>query len=156
MIYLSIVGLITISIYVVVMAIIHGIQEYVSDDFYVGYNKWLFSLVIVFAAFSQLPHMLEVAEPIGILGLAMCFGLSLVGAEPHYKSIHGKKAHNIGAYTALISGGIWSLLTNPYPLLICGAIYGILVLCTKIGKKYPYYFGECLGMLGIMLSSILA
>lgn len=155
MIYLSIAGFVTLCIYIVTMAMLHGVQEYVSDNFYVAYNKWLFSVVMVFAGFSFLPYMMELSECLGIFALLTSCGLILVGLEPHYKTEFGFLPHNIGAYTALIAGTIYSLALNPLPYLCTLAVFG-LVAATSYGRKHLFYFGECFAIVGICLSVLLA
>lgn len=137
---LVLISLLLMSSWLSYSAIRYGIGEYVSDNYYITKEKWLFSVIIVVTAGLLLLPMINRSEDYGCFAFFSCMGLILVGTEPHYKT-HGKLAHNIGAWTACISSVIWSAIFHPY---VTGwVITSYIIYYFTIGKK-PMYVGEIL------------
>lgn len=132
---LVLVSLITIVVWLLYSALRYGMGEYVSDNYYISKEKWLFSVVMVLTAALLFLPMLSKSEEYGCFAFLSCMGLILVGIEPHYKT-YGKLAHNVGAWTACVSSLVWSALFHPY---ITGwAITSYIIYYFTIGKKVMY------------------
>lgn len=137
---LVLISLITIVVWLFYSALRYGTGEYVSDNYYITKEKWLFSVVMVLTAGLLFLPMLSKSEEYGCFAFLSCMGLILVGTEPHYKT-YGKLAHNVGAWTACISSLIWSAIFHPY---ITGwLISSYIIYYFTIGKK-SMYVGEVL------------
>lgn len=122
--------------YLVAMAALYGIGEYVSDYAYMGKYRWLFSATMATSSITLLPVMMEKGGIAPFLALFAVFGLILVGGEPLYKV---EKMHSVGALTALVSGTLWVATFHPFIVgvtTLCWAVYRLL----KLPK--PYYVGE--------------
>nr|DAK17555.1 MAG TPA: hypothetical protein [Caudoviricetes sp.] len=135
--------------YLSVMGFKYGVKKFVSDNYYIGRQSWLFSFVIGVVGALLLPPMLEKGGNFGFLALFAVFGLMLVAVEPHYKI---EKMHSIGALMALICGVLWVMSFKP--ILVAFAVvfwFGYKVL--KFPK--PYYVGEVLAFLLIYISLLL-
>lgn len=135
--------------YLSVMGVKYGVKNFVSDNYYIGRQSWLFSFVIGVVGALLLPPMLEKGGNFGFLVLFAVFGLALVAIEPHYKI---EKMHSIGALMALICGVLWVATFNP--ILVAFAVvlwFGYKVL--KFPK--PYYVGEVLAFLLIYINLLL-
>lgn len=135
--------------YLSVMGVKYGVKNFVSDNYYIGRQSWLFSFVIGVVGALLLPPMLEKGGNFGFLALFAVFGLLLVAVEPHYKI---EKMHSIGALMALICGVLW--VATFKPILVAFAVvlwFGYKVL--KFPK--PYYVGEVLAFLLIYINLLL-
>lgn len=135
--------------YLSVMGVKYGVKNFVSDNYYIGRQSWLFSFVIGVVGALLLPPMLDKGGNFGFFALFAVFGLALVAIEPHYKI---EKMHSIGALTALICGVLWVATFNP--ILVAFAVvlwFGYKVL--KFPK--PYYVGEVLAFLLIYINLLL-
>lgn len=144
-------SLIILLIYLIFTAVKYGVGDYVSDNFYISKNKWIFSSVMAFTAVSLIVPMIEKNENIGFLAFICAFALLLVSAEPHYKT-YGRTIHNAGAYTALLSGLIW--VSYFHPLWVVGITSLFTCYCLTIKKK-KYYIGEVLTFALIYLTLLL-
>lgn len=133
---LYIISLLIMVAYLVTMAALHGIGDYVSDYAYIGKYRWLFSATMVTSSLTLLPVMMEKGGVAPFLALFAVFGLILVGGEPLYKK---ERMHSIEAFTALICGTLWVTTFHPF-------IVGITVLCwvayRLLNLPKPYYVGE--------------
>ena len=122
--------------YLVTMAALHGIGDYVSDYAYIGKYRWVFSATMATSSITLLPVMLEKGGIAPFLALFAVFGLILVGGEPLYKK---EKMHSVGAFTALICGTLWVVAFHPF-------IVGVTALCWSVYLLFklpkPYYVGE--------------
>ncbi len=122
--------------YLVAMAALHGIGEYVSDYAYIGKYRWLFSATMASSALMLLPLMLDKGGVAPFLALFAVFGLILVGGEPLYKK---EKMHSVGAFTAIVCGTLWVAIFHPF-------IVGVTALCWAVYRLFklpkPYYIGE--------------
>ena len=122
--------------YLVTMAALHGIGEYVSDYAYMGKHRWLFSATMATSSITLLPVMMEKGGIAPFLALFAVFGLVLVGGEPLYEV---EKVHTVGAFTALICGTLWVATFHPF-------IVGVTALCWVVYRLLnlpkPYYVGE--------------
>ena len=133
---LYIISLLIMVSYLVTMAALYGIGEYVSDYAYIGKHRWLFSATMATSSITLLPVMMEKGGVAPFLALFAVFGLVLVGGEPLYKK---QKMHSVGAFTALVSGTLWVATFHPI-------LAGVTALCwveyrlLKLPK--PYYVGE--------------
>lgn len=137
----AIISFILMAVYLLFCAIRYGVKGYVSDNYYIAKEKWLFSAMMMSTAVVLCPLMIaKGGDTWGFLGALAGFGLLLVGVEPHYKT-YGKLAHNVGAWTACISSLIWSAIFHPY---ITGwLISSYIIYYFTIGKK-SMYVGEVL------------
>ena len=133
---LYIISLLIMVAYLVTMAALHGIGDYVSDYAYIGKHRWLFSATMATSSITLLPVMLEKGGIEPFLALFAVFGLILVGGEPLYKK---EKMHSIGAFTALFCGTLWVATFHPF-------IVGVTALCWAVYRLFklpkPYYIGE--------------
>ena len=132
---LVLISLITIVVWLLYSALRYGTGEYVSDNYYITKEKWLFSVVMVLTAGLLFLPMLSKSEEYGCFAFLSCMGLILVGTEPHYKT-YGKLAHNVGAWTACASSLIWSALFHPY-ITAC-VFFASLAYYIAVGKKVMY------------------
>lgn len=132
---LVLISLITIVVWLLYSALRYGTGEYVSDNYYITKEKWLFSVVMVLTAGLLFLPMLSKSEEYGCFAFLSCMGLILVGTEPHYKT-YGKLAHNVGAWTACASSLIWSALFHPY-ITAC-VFFAYLAYYIAVGKKVMY------------------
>ncbi len=132
---LVLISLITIVVWLFYSALRYGMGEYVSDNYYITKEKWLFSVVMVLTAGLLFLPMLSKSEEYGCFAFLSCMGLILVGTEPHYKT-YGKLAHNVGAWTACASSLIWSALFHPY-ITAC-VFFAYLAYYIAVGKKVMY------------------
>ena len=132
---LVLISLITIGVWLLYSALRYGTGEYVSDNYYITKEKWLFSVVMVLTAGLLFLPMLSKSEEYGCFAFLSCMGLILVGTEPHYKT-YGKLAHNVGAWTACASSLIWSALFHPY-ITAC-VFFAYLAYYIAVGKKVMY------------------
>lgn len=133
---LYIISLLIMVAYLVTMAALHGIGDYVSDYAYMGKYRWLFSATMATSSITLLPVMLEKGGIAPFLALFAVFGLILVGGEPLYKK---EKMHSVGAFAALICGTLWVATFHPFIVevtALCWAVYRLLNL------PKPYYVGE--------------
>lgn len=132
---LVLVSLITIVVWLLYSALRYGVGEYVSDNYYITKEKWLFSVVMVLTAGLLLLPMLSKSEEYGCFAFLSCMGLILVGTEPHYKT-YGKLAHNVGAWVTCISSVVWSAIFHPY-ITAC-VFFAYLAYYIAVGKKVMY------------------
>ena len=132
---LVLVSLITLCVWLLYSALRYGMGEYVSDNYYITKEKWLFSVVMVLTAGLLFLPMLSKSEEYGCFAFLSCMGLILVGTEPHYKT-YGKLAHNVGAWTACASSLIWSAIFHPY-ITAC-VFFAYLAYYIAVGKKIMY------------------
>lgn len=133
---LYIISLLIMAAYLVTMAALYGIGEYVSDYAYTGKHKWLFSATMAISSITLLPVMLDKGGIAPFLAFFAVFGLVLVGGEPLYKK---EKMHSVGVFTALVSGTLWVVTFHPIlagVTALCWAVYRLLNL------PKPYYVGE--------------
>ena len=133
---LYIISLLIMVAYLVAMATLYGVGEYVSDYAYMGKPRWLFSATMAASSITLLPVMLEKGGITPFLAFFAVFGLVLVGGEPLYKV---EKVHTVGAFTALVSGTLWVATFHPFIVgvtALCWVVYRLL----KLPK--PYYVGE--------------
>lgn len=133
---LYIISLLIMVAYLVTMAALHGIGDYVSDYAYMGKYRRVFSATMASSALTLLPVMLGKGGVAPFLALFAVFGLVLVGGEPLYKK---ERMHSIGAFTALVSGTLWVATFHPF-------IVGVTALCWVVYRLLnlpkPYYIGE--------------
>lgn len=127
------------SVYLITMAALYGVREYVSDNYYIGRHPWTFSVAMCTSAMLLLPAMLDQGGSFQFLAFFACAGLILVGVEPHYKSEYSGRIHATGAISALIAGMGWSLAMCPTAAITSAAAWGIYCL---LFRKRRYYFGE--------------
>lgn len=145
---LYIISLLIMGAYLVTMAALHGIGEYVSDYAYMGKHRWLFSATMVTSSLTLLPVMMEKGGIAPFLAFFAVFGLVLVGGEPLYKV---EKVHTVGAFTALICGTLWVATFHPF-------IVGVTALCWVVYRLLnlpkPYYVGEVAALILIYYTII--
>lgn len=145
---LYIISLLIMVAYLVAMAALYGIGDYVSDYAYMGKYRWLFSATMATSSLTLLPVMMEKGGIAPFLALFAVFGLILVGGEPLYKK---EKMHRIGAFTALICGTLWVATFHPFIVgvtALCWAVYRLLNL------QKSYYVGEVAALILIYYTII--
>lgn len=136
---LAIMSFSVMSVYLITMAGLYGVRDYVSDNYYISKWPWTFSVVMCTCALLLLPAMLDKGGSFQFLAFFACVGLMLVGVEPHYKSEYSSKIHACGAITALIAGMLWSM-TMCWQVAIIDA--SAWVIYCRLFKKRRYYVGE--------------
>ena len=136
---LAIMSFSVMSVYLITMAALYGVREYVSDNYYIGRHPWTFSVAMCMSAMLLLPAMLDQGGSFQFFAFFACAGLVLVGVEPHYKSEYSGKIHAAGAITSLVAGMLWSLSMCPLAAVISAAAWGIYCM---LFRKRRYYFGE--------------
>lgn len=139
MMVLAVISFAVMSAYLITMAGLYGVREYVSDNYYIGRHPWIFSAVMCISALLLLPAMLDKGGGFQFLAFLACVGLVLVGVEPHYKSEYSSKIHAGGAITALIAGMLWSMTICWQVAIIDASAW--VIYCTLF-KKRRYYVGE--------------
>ena len=139
--------------YLSIMAARYGMQETVSSNYYSSSQKWIFSFVMVAAAFLLLPVLLEKGGDFQFLAFFSAMGLALVGVEPHYKSAFSRQIHIGGALAALFAGIGWCLTVNIWPTVIISSLY--LLYFVFMGE-YKYYIGEVLALLDIYITVLIS
>lgn len=145
---LVIVSMCLFALYLGVMALIYGVREYVSDNYYIGHHPWVFSVVMGVSGALLLPAMMERGGEFRFLALFAVFGLMLVAVEPHYKVA---KMHSVGALTALVCGVGW--VATFHPAFVGGvALAWFAYWRTKLPR--PYYVGEVLAF-GLIYGTLL-
>ncbi len=128
------------AVYLLFCAIIYGVKGYVSDNYYIAKEKWLFSAMMMSRAVVLCPLMIvKRSDTWGFLGALADFGLLLVGVEPHYKDFGGL-AHNIGAYMSAVSSIVFSFVFKPFWLV--QALLAMTVLVLIFGRKHLFYIAE--------------
>ncbi len=132
---LVLISLFTLCVWLLYSALRYGTGEYVSDNYYIANEKWLFSVVMILTAGLLLLPMLSKSDEYGCFAFLSCMGVTLVGTEPHYKT-YGRLAHNVGAWTACASALIWSALFHPY-ITAC-VVFAYLAYYIAVGKKVMY------------------
>lgn len=136
---LAIMSFSVMSVYLITMAALYGVREYVSDNYYIGRHPWTFSVAMCTSAMLLLPVMLERGGSFQFFAFFACAGLVLVGVEPHYKSEYSGKIHATGAISALIAGMLWSM-TMCWQVAVVGT--AMWLFYCALFKKRRFYFGE--------------
>nr|DAK52724.1 MAG TPA: hypothetical protein [Caudoviricetes sp.] len=149
--FTALISALTLATYLVAMGFLYGMREYVSDNFYIGKHKWLFSAVMLVVAVCLLPAMVAKSEQgvISLLPLLAVWGLMTVAIAPHYKA---NKMHAIGAFEALICGVVWVALFHPFIVLAALVLW---LLYKWAGFAKPYYIGEVTAF-GLIYYTLLA
>ena len=127
----SIIGSLLLMVYTILMAKKKGCPLFsLSETAYIAKSPNVFTFVIVVGAFLMTPQMIvNTSGWVGFLGIVFLFGMMMVGASPHYRTI-GKALHMIGAFTAAISSQLLIGLTD-YRFLVFWLIYGIIYLVRR-------------------------
>ena len=75
--FIALISALTLATYLVAMGFLYGVREYVSDNFYIGKHKWLFSAIMLVVAVCLLPAMVAKSEQgvISLLPLLAVWGL---------------------------------------------------------------------------------
>ena len=98
-----------------------------SETAYIVKSPNVFTFVIVVGSFLITPQMIvNTSGWVGFWGIVFLFGMMMVGASPHYRTI-GKALHMVGAFTAAISSQLLIGITD-YRFLAFWVIYGIIYL----------------------------
>lgn len=128
MVTLSIISAAILAIYLVVMAIRHGLPPMISYTYYqLGKNGWLFSLVLVATAAVMLPAVLDAELGIQCLAFIACIGLAFVGCAPNYLSADDETTHKTAAITAAAGAIGWSLSVDCLPTIGIVSLYMLYV-----------------------------
>lgn len=133
---LAITGAAVLFSYLVAMAVLYGVDEYVSDNYYMGRRRWLFSAVMCASSILTLPAMMAMEGKAPALALFANAGLLIVAVSPYYKV---EKMHATGAFAALICGAAWVATFHPLMTGVAAMLWAAYYLL-KLPK--PYYVGE--------------
>ena len=133
---LAITGAVLLFAYLVIMAILYGVDEYVSDNYYMGRRRWLFSAVMCASSILTLPAMMAMEGKAPALALFANAGLLIVAVSPYYKV---EKMHATGAFAALICGAAWVATFHP---LMVGTAMAAWAVYYLLRLPRPYYAGE--------------
>lgn len=127
----SIIGSLLLMVYTILMAKKKGCPPCsLSDTAYIVKSPKVFTFVIVMGTFLMTPQMIvNTSGWVGFLGIVFLFGMMMVGASPHYRTI-GKALHMVGAFTAAISSQLLIGLTD-CRFLVFWLIYGIIYLIRR-------------------------
>lgn len=127
----SIIGSLLLMGYTILMAKRKGCPLCsLSETAYIVKSPNVFTFVIVMGTFLMTPQMIVNTNGwVGFLGIVFLFGMMMVGASPHYRTI-GKALHMVGAFTAAISSQLLIGLTD-YRFLVFWLIYGIIYLIRR-------------------------
>nr|DAW08636.1 MAG TPA: hypothetical protein [Caudoviricetes sp.] len=149
--FTALISALTLATYLVAMGFLYGVREYVSDNFYIGKHKWLFSAVILVVGVCLLPAMVEKSGQgfAHLLSIVSVWGLIAVAAAPHYKT---NNMHAIGAIVSLICGVVWVALFHPFIVLAALVLW---LLYKWAGFAKPYYIGEVTAF-GLIYYTLLA
>ena len=82
MMILAITGAVLLFAYLVAMAVLYGVDEYVSDNYYMGRRRWLFSAVMCASSILTLPAMMAMEGKAPALALFANAGLLIVAVSP--------------------------------------------------------------------------
>lgn len=124
----SIIGSLLLMVYTILMAKKKGCPLCsLSETAYIVKSPNVFTFVIVVGSFLITPQMIvNTSGWVGFWGIVFLFGMMMVGASPHYRTI-GKALHMVGAFTAAISSQLLIGITD-YRFLAFWVIYGIIYL----------------------------
>ena len=127
----SIIGSILLMVYTILMAKKKGCQLCsLSETAYIVKSPNVFTFIIVTGAFLIAPQMIvNTSGWVGFFGIVFLFGMMMVGASPHYRTI-GRSLHMVGAFTAAISSQLLIGITD-YRFLAFWVIYGIIYLIRR-------------------------
>lgn len=127
----SIIGSLLLMGYTILMAKKKGCPLCsLSETAYIVKSPNVFTFIIVMGSFLMTPQMIvNTSGWVGFLGIVFLFGMMMVGASPHYRTI-GKALHMVGAFTAAISSQLLIGLTD-YRFLVFWLIYGIIYLIRR-------------------------
>ena len=137
MVTLAIISAILFTIYLILMAKLHGIQPSVSDNYYVSKHQWTFTLSMWTVAFTMLPPMLSATtETFQFTAFLSCAGIAFVGAAAAYKQSMTNTVHIAGAVTAALFAIVWAYtICPPLPTIaILTAAY--ILLAVRVHKVY--------------------
>lgn len=136
MMILAITGAAVLFSYLVVMAVLYGVDEYISDNYYMGRHRWMFSAVMCASSILTLPAMMAMEGKAPALALFANAGLLVVAISPYYKI---EKMHATGAVASLIFGAAWVATFHPLMVGVATMLWAAYYLL-KLPK--PYYAGE--------------
>ena len=127
----SVIGSLLLMVYTILMAKKKGYPLCsLSETAYIVKSPNVFTFVIVMGAFLVTPQMIvNTSGWVGFFGIVFLFGMMMVGASPHYRTI-GKALHMVGAFTAAISSQLLIGITD-YRFLVFWLIYGIIYLIRR-------------------------
>ena len=127
----SVIGSLLLMVYTILMAKKKGYPLCsLSETAYIVKSPNVFTFVIVMGAFLVTPQMVvNTSGWVGFFGIVFLFGMMMVGASPHYRTI-GKALHMVGAFTAAISSQLLIGITD-YRFLVFWLIYGIIYLIRR-------------------------
>lgn len=127
----SVIGSLLLMVYTILMAKKKGCPLCsLSETAYIVKSPNVFTFIIVVGAFLMTPQMIvKTSGWVGFLGIVFLFGMMMVGASPHYRTI-GKALHMVGAFTAAISSQLLIGITD-YRFLVFWLIYGIIYLIRR-------------------------
>ena len=148
----SIIGALLLVVYSCSMALKKGAAlGSLSETAYISHSPRIFTVVMVVSAFLISPRLIANAGGwAGFLGVIFWFGLCMVGASPHYKSIE-RTLHYTGAFVAAISSQLIVVLCDAHLLGIWLLYIGYL---SAVRKRHIFY-EEVICFVVIMLFCIL-
>ena len=161
---LAIISAIVLAIYLIIVRIKYGQANMISDTYYQLKPKgYIFSIVLVFTAFSMLYSILDTNQGIQTLAFLGCSGLAFVGCAPNY--IEDYRIHKTAAIIASIGCVGWDLSVNLWITLIITILYVIYLGYMQLSKLFsnmlskeefhPWYYLELAGFIDTYLTYFL-
>lgn len=161
---LAIISAIVLAIYLIIVRIKYGQANMISDTYYQLKPKgYIFSIVLVFTAFSMLYSILDTNQGIQALAFLGCSGLAFVGCAPNY--IEDYRIHKTAAIIASIGCVGWDLSVNLWITLIITILYVIYLGYMQLSKLFsnmlskeefhPWYYLELAGFIDTYLTYFL-
>lgn len=138
MIGLLFVSILTMALYLTLMAVNYGIQPSISDNYYVSRHRWTFTSTMLVQAFLMSLLMIQLApENIQFTGFFAGAGLAFVGVAAAYKESLTNTVHTFGAVISGIMSLVWTFnICQPISLI---AILVALFLIIRRGRNTIYW-----------------
>lgn len=138
MVGLLFVSVLVMVLYLLLMAVTHGIQPSISDNYYVSRNKWTFTSTMLTQAFLMTAVMITLApQDIQFAGLLSGAGLAFVGVAAAYKESITNTVHTFGAVISGVMSLVWAFnVCLPISLI---AIFAVLFLLIRRGRNTFYW-----------------
>lgn len=138
MIGLLFVSILTMALYLTLMAVNYGVQPSISDNYYVSRHRWTFTSTMLVQAFLMSLLMIQLApENIQFTGFFAGAGLAFVGVAAAYKESLTNTVHTFGAVISGIMSLVWTFnICQPISLI---AILVALFLIIRRGRNTIYW-----------------
>ena len=124
--------------YLWLMAMMHGIQPSISDNYYVSRHRWMFTATMWLVSLGMLPAMLDVtSEMWQFSAFFCCSGVIFVGAAAAFREEVTRQVHYAGAITSAAGAFLWTACVMS-PMAEIGLLT-CCVLLLKINKHIIYW-----------------